>query len=326
MLQLKNFQLEPSAPSFEHDFIAESTTVILGKNRSGKTNLCRFIAGLHSTAKGNLILDGSNISTLKPQHRSVAFVFQSFVNYPTWSVEENISSPLRAKGASIATRKNLVDQLATMLGLASLLKRLPNELSGGQQQRLAIARALAQQPRVLVLDEPLVNLDYKLRESLSMELSDLLKQNKTTVIYTSTTPQDAFTLGEQVLLLEDHKKIQSGPTLTVYLRPNTIKAANLMSEPEINLITTSSEDTHRVIQTAVRPEHVYLSNSEPTSDTQKFQFQVRAIETSGDETFIHGKVKDSNWVIRQPGLLEIPIDATLSVAVRKTDLLRFPSS
>ena len=323
MLQLSQIQLTPGAEVFEHDFRAGTLTVVLGRNRSGKTNLCRLIAGLACSATGRVVLNDQELSGLRPQSRSVAVVFQAFVNYPNWTVAENITSPMRAQGMSRRDREARAKQLAEVLGLEALLQRLPNELSGGQQQRLAIARAMAQQAQVLVLDEPLVNLDYKLRETLVLELQSLLQQSGTTVIYTSTDPKDAFALGDEVVLLDEHTKLQSGTPLEVYRHPQSFVAADLMSDPGVNPFTTKATMVAAARQAAVRPEHVYLASSPPAGEVSEFQMQVLGLETSGDETFIHGAVETKRWVVRCPGMVQVSAGQTLPVIVRNDDIMRF---
>lgn len=323
MLHLQQIRLAPDAEPFDHEFAAGTLTVVLGRNRSGKTNLCRLIAGLHCAAEGEVTLDGENISALSPQARSVALVFQAFINYPNWTVAQNIASPMRAQGVGPSDCQERATQLAEMLGLDGLLQRLPNELSGGQQQRLAIARALAQQARVLLLDEPLVNLDYKLREALVIELQSLLKQTQTTVIYTTTDPKDAFALGNEVLLLDKQRKLQSGAPLEVYQRPVSYAAADLMSDPGVNPFTTQATLVAAARHAAVRPEHVHLSKQTSDSDYNNFYMDVLAAETSGDETFIHGLVDGNRWVIRRPGMVQVTPGQRLQLYVRADDTLRF---
>ena len=211
MLRIQNVHLNPGLDcGFDHDFLPGGMTVVLGRNQAGKTNLCRLIAGLSTQAVGELLLNNESLDKLSPQKRSVAVVFQAFVNYPNWSVAQNIASPMVAAGRDKVYTQSRVVELAEKLGLGELLQRMPNELSGGQQQRLAIARALAKEAQVLLLDEPLVNLDYKLREALALELRSLLDDSDTTVIYTTTDPKDAFTLGDDLLLLNGGSKLQAG--------------------------------------------------------------------------------------------------------------------
>ena len=210
MLELDDVQLGAGgAEGFAHSFATGQTTVVLGANRSGKTDLCRLIAGLHTSARGTVKLDGVDLAALSPRRRPVSLVYQAFINYPNLTVRGNIASPMRAQRLPTAEREKRVHELADMLQLPDLLDRLPHELSGGQQQRLAIARALAKDARVLLLDEPLVNLDFKLREALEHELRSLLRQMSTVVIYTSSDPRDAFALGDEVLLLAAGRKLQA---------------------------------------------------------------------------------------------------------------------
>jgi glycerol transport system ATP-binding protein len=250
-------------------------------------------------------------------------VFQAFVNYPNWTVAENIASPMLAQGVKRKDRDIRTRQLAEVLGLEELMQRLPNELSGGQQQRLAIARAMAQQAQVLVLDEPLVNLDYKLRETLVLELRSLLQHSGTSVIYTSTDPKDAFALGDEVLLLDEHTKLQSGKPLDVYREPQSYAAADLMSDPGVNPFMTKASLVAAARKAAVRPEHVYLASAPPPGEVSEFQMDVWGLETSGDETFIHGAVEENPWVVRCSGMAHVVPGQRLPILVRNDDIMRF---
>ena len=324
MLRLKNIKIEANSPAFDLDFKPGITTVIMGRNNSGKTPLLRFIAGLPSQTKGSLLLDNEEITLTRPQQRPIALVVQNFVNYPNWSVEQNILSPLGHKGLSTLEQKERARQLAGTLGLEGLLNRMPNELSGGQQQRLAIARALAQDAKVLLLDEPFVNLDYKLRESITLELRNLFNTKDTTVIYATSNPGDAFAMGDEVLLLYDQTKLQSGSILDVYRSPETIEAAELMSDPGVNIIPPDDKEDGRAQLSAVRPEHIYLGHEIPTNETERFTFKVKGLETSGDETILYGTVANSVWIIRRPEMIEIPTGDTINIFVHKRDLIDFP--
>ena len=232
MLVMHEIPLGPCPVS--HRFAPGAITVVLGRNRSGKTRLCRLIAGLEQPASGRIELDGRDITRLPPGRRDVAMVYQAFVNYPHLTVFDNIASPLRAQRAGRDVIDARVTEIAARLGLSELLDRLPAQLSGGQQQRVAIGRALAKGARVLVLDEPLVNLDYKLREELEVELRNMLTDGELTVVYTTSDPRDAFNLGDEVVLLEEGRILQSGPPLAVYRAPASEAAANLMSDPGVN--------------------------------------------------------------------------------------------
>jgi glycerol transport system ATP-binding protein len=317
VLKLQGIRLAEGAVPLDHEFQSGRITVVLGRNRSGKTRLCRVLAGLEPTGGGRIVLDGMDISTTSPRQRPISLVYQSFVNYPTLTVAENIASPMRARGVPAPERGRRVEALAARLHIAELLDRRPAQLSGGQQQRLAIARALAKEARVVVLDEPLVNLDFKLREALELELRGLLQDAGIVVVYTSSDPRDAFNLGDEVLLLADHESVQAGRPLDVYQRPVSVAAADLMSDPGVNLLPGPDG------QTAIRPEHLHVSPHGPGDET--FAAELLTLETNGSETYLHCRVADAHWVVKLEGLLDRtlqPGDA-LPLYAEQRSLLRF---
>jgi len=317
MLEVADVSLTGRGGGFNHSFAAGEIAVVLGANKSGKTDLCRLIAGLHTCARGTVRLDGLELRELKPQRRPVSMVYQAFVNYPNLTVAENIASPMRAKRMASTALRNRVNELAAMLQISELLQRLPHELSGGQQQRLAIARALAKDARVLLLDEPLVNLDFKLREALEYELRDLLRKADTVVIYTSSDPRDAFALGDQVLLLADGKKAQAGEPMGVYRHPVDFVAMELLAEPCVNRFTREGKAC------ALRPEHVGVGELVKAGDAIGFEMKVTAYETNGDESFIHGRVEEHEWVVRCHGMREVDVGGCLDLHARPADVVSF---
>ena len=316
MLELTDVNLPGSdrspADTFAHTFVPGEISVVLGANQSGKTDMCRLIAGLPTRASGKVSIDGKSAGS-GPRERPVAMVYQAFINYPNLSVADNIASPLKAQRRPRGEIDARVDELADKLGLEALLHRRPAELSGGQQQRLAIARALAKEARVLLLDEPLVNLDFKLREALQLELRALLKATDTVVVYTSSDPRDAFALGDQVLLLAAGRKLQSGVPIDVYTAPANLAAMQLLSDPGVNLFTEADSTC------AVRPEHLGVDGR----GDLKFDMTVTAIETNGDESFAHGEVLGQEWVVRARGMLDVEPGATLALSARANDIRRF---
>lgn len=318
MLELTNVCLSSDrSKGFDHTFAAGEIAVVLGANQSGKTDLCRLIAGLHTRARGEVRLDHAELGGLKPQRRPVSLVYQAFVNYPNLTVSENIASPMRAKRIATTDRHNRVNELAAMLQISELLDRFPHELSGGQQQRLAIARALAKDARVLLLDEPLVNLDFKLREALEYELRDLLRATNTVVIYTSSDPRDAFALADQLLLLADGQKVQAGAPIEVYRHPVNFVAMESLAEPCINRFSRAGKNC------ALRPEHVGLGEIKNAATVIEFDMGVTACETNGDESFIHGRVDEHEWVVRCHGMSEVRIGSTLNLHARTVDVVTF---
>ncbi len=317
VLKLQGIRLAEGAAPLDHEFRSGQITVVLGRNRSGKTRLCRLLAGLEPTGEGRILLDGVDVSNIPAGQRPVSFVYQSFVNYPTLTVAENIASPMRARGLPSRERRRRVEDLAARLHISELLDRRPAQLSGGQQQRLAIARALAKQARVLVMDEPLVNLDFKLREALELELRGLLRDAGIAVVYTSSDPRDAFNLGDEVLLLADHAPVQAGRPLDVYERPVSVAAADLMSDPGVNLLPGPDRPA------AIRPEHLHVSRH--ARDDEAFAAELLTLETNGSETYLHCRVADAHWVVKLEGLIDLKLRPgdTLPLFAEQRSLLRF---
>jgi len=209
-----------------------SLNVLLGHTGAGKTSLLRIIAGLDRPTQGTVRLGGADITRSPARSRPVALVYQQFINYPSLTVRDNIASPLRLRRArDIAAR---VHELARLLRIDDLLDRLPGALSGGQQQRVAIARALAKGAEIILLDEPLVNLDYKLREDLRDELRALF--GATTVVYATTDPAEALALGGATILVHQGRVLQHAPPLEVYHRPASVTAARVFSDPPMNIV------------------------------------------------------------------------------------------
>ncbi len=212
-----------------------------------RTTLLRVLAGLVKPCGGRLLQKGVNISGLSPRKRNVAVVYQEFINYPNLTVFENIASPLRRRGCAKGVINQKVEELAKLFGLHDFLKRLPTELSGGQQQRCAFARALAKDADLLLLDDPLVNLDYKLREQLREELKDILKKGSSTVVYATADPREALSLGGDTIVLQDGQILQHDKARNVFEKPLNIKTAQMMSEPPMNFLRGRVQDSQLVL-------------------------------------------------------------------------------
>jgi len=323
LLEISNLCLSPGAHADASparlQFAPGEIGVVLGRNNCGKTNLLRLVAGLTTRAQGEVLLDGKPLAKLGRGRRPVAYVFQEFVNYPHWTVRQNIESPLRARArrASRSERDSRVAQISQTLQLHELLDRRPAELSGGQQQRLAIGRALATDARVLLLDEPFVNLDFRLRESLTEELGELLRRTNTQALFASSDSRDAFALGDTLVLLANQKVLQTGSPLEVYCEPQSIEAAHLMSEPAVNVLPSSADSA--TVQ-VIRPEHMKLSTEELGDSVQAlhYQLQIEAVENSGSHTFVQGLLQGPSaeaprWIAKLGGM------PNLTVAGNTTD-------
>jgi glycerol transport system ATP-binding protein len=214
--------------------VPRAVTVLLGATQAGKTTLMRVMAGLDKPSAGRVLADGTDVTGMPVRERNVAMVYQQFINYPSMTVADNIASPLKLRGEQgIAQR---VQALAEKLHIEPFLQRLPAELSGGQQQRVALARALAKKAPLMLLDEPLVNLDYKLREELREELSQLFASGESTVVYATTEPTEALLLGGYTAVLDGGELLQYGPTAEVFRRPKSMRVARAFSDPPMNLL------------------------------------------------------------------------------------------
>ncbi len=232
-------QVGPATHLYPLDFALQpqAVTVLLGATQAGKTTLLRLMAGLDTPSHGRVRVDDRDVTGLSVRKRNVAMVYQQFINYPSMRVFDNIASPLKLRGGlDRAAIDQRVRALAAKLHIEPLLDRLPAELSGGQQQRVALARALAKEAPLMLLDEPLVNLDYKLREELREELSALFAGGDSTVVYATTEPTEALLLGGYTAVLDAGELLQYGPTAEVFHRPQSIRVARAFSDPPMNLI------------------------------------------------------------------------------------------
>ncbi len=214
-----------------------AVTVLLGATQAGKTSLMRVMAGLDTPSSGRVLVDGLDVTGVGVRERNVAMVYQQFINYPSMNVFDNIASPLKLRREKDIPAR--VREIAQRLHIEPFLDRLPAALSGGQQQRVALARALAKGAPLMLLDEPLVNLDYKLREELREELAQLFASGESTVIYATTEPGEALLLGGHTAVLDAGELLQVGPTAEVFHAPKSLRVARAFSDPPMNLIEAS---------------------------------------------------------------------------------------
>ncbi|MEM8726405.1 MAG: ABC transporter ATP-binding protein, partial [Pseudomonadota bacterium] len=208
--------------------------VLLGPTSAGKTSLMRLMAGLDRPDTGTIHWDGMDVTGLRVQKRDIAMVYQQFVNYPSMSVYDNIASPLKLQKRPRAEIDARVREMAELLQLTPLLDRKPDALSGGQQQRCAIARALAKDVGLVLMDEPLANLDYKLREELRNEIPRLFAASGSILVYATTEPEEALLLGGNTATLWEGRVTQFGPSMEVYRRPFDEITARVYSDPPMN--------------------------------------------------------------------------------------------
>ncbi|MBK7536244.1 MAG: ABC transporter ATP-binding protein [Myxococcales bacterium] len=334
--------------------------VLLGHTGAGKTSLLRVLAGLDRPTSGKLLRDGKDVTRATARERSVAMVYQQFINYPSLTVRANIASPLRKRSAAeIAGR---VRELAQQLRIEELLDRLPGQLSGGQQQRVAIARALAKGADLLLLDEPLVNLDYKLREELRDELRLLFGAagasaqaasraagHAATVVYATTDPAEALSLGGTTVVLHQGRVLQHAPALQVYHRPASLEAARVGSDPPLNVFAGRVRDGAielgeslggaARVPLAGHPHLARLPEGEyqlglRASDCRlrpqaasdlPVRVQVELREITGSESFVYVRAADtaSQLIVHQDGIADCQLDEALTIHLDPRRLLVF---
>jgi glycerol transport system ATP-binding protein len=329
---------------YDIDLVFEQgLNVLVGPTLAGKTTLMRIVAGLDQPTTGQVLEDDLDVTGRSVRHRDVAFVYQEFVNYPSLRVFDNIAAPLRRRGglskAEITARTH---EVAAMLQLEPFLRRRPAELSGGQQQRVAIARALVKETRLLVLDEPLANLDYKLREELREELNRIFAERRSVILYSTSDPTEALMLGGRTAVLDRGRVLQSGPAVDAYHQPRSSQVARVFSDPPMNLVTGEVRgDTLRLPGGVAgpRPRHFgsvadgtvtvglrphLLSLEAPSYDAIALGGDLLLAELTGSATYLHVEIGGSQALVAEvPGVHSHPLGEHLEMFIRPEMLFAF---
>ncbi|RYF41296.1 MAG: ABC transporter ATP-binding protein [Comamonadaceae bacterium] len=316
-----------------------AVTVLLGATQAGKTSLMRIMAGLDTPSQGRVQVDGRDVTGMPVRERNVAMVYQQFINYPSMKVAVNIASPLKLRG-----EKNIgerVRELAQRLHIDMFLDRYPAELSGGQQQRVALARALAKAAPLMLLDEPLVNLDYKLREELRDELGQLFATGDSTVVYATTEPAEALLLGGYTAVLDAGELLQYGPTAEVFHAPQSLRVARAFSDPPMNLIPAEAASLGVKMQAG--PD---LSIPLPAAASKALMLGVRAgalrvaardgdvtlpgrvelAEISGSDTFVHVDTAVGEVVAQLTGVHRFELGAPITLHLNPAQVYVFDAA
>ena len=303
-----------------------AVTVLLGATQAGKTSMMRLMAGLDVPSKGRVLVDGVDVTGVPVRERNVAMVYQQFINYPSMNVFNNIASPLKLRGESPDKVRAQVHALAEKLHIEMFLERLPAELSGGQQQRVALARALAKSAPLMLLDEPLVNLDYKLREELREELSQLFAQGGATVIYATTEPAEALLLGGYTAVMDQGELLQYGPT------------ARAFSDPPMNLVAAKAVEGGVQLQGApmvplALPAYAggdltvgiraSALRERPRSGDWVVSGTVDLAEISGSDTFVHAHTPIGDLVAQLTGVHNFELGAAINLHVNPSHVYVF---
>lgn len=303
----KNLSFKPEDEYYLNDisleFKAGNLYTLLGRTLSGKTSFLKTIAGLQPVDSGQITFAGKDFNSIPVWKRNVAMVYQQFINYPHLTVFDNIAFPLKQRKMKSSDIKNEVFSAIQKVGLQGFEKRKIQELSGGQQQRVALARSLAKKAKILLLDEPLVNLDYKLREDLRNEFKNIFSSDlssQSILIYASTDPLEAMQLNGNIIVIDEGKILQHDTAKEVFENPSNIKVAEITNEPTMNIMNGSVESKKIILNQnvqidlpdklkAIKPGKYFfgLRASDIVLDDRGFQFVVDLAEISGSETILH---------------------------------------
>ncbi|MBN9675260.1 ATP-binding cassette domain-containing protein [Salipiger bermudensis] len=305
--------------------------VLLGPTTAGKTSLMRLMAGLDVPNSGQILWQGEDVTGQRVQDRKVAMVYQQFINYPSMSVYDNIASPMKLMGVSAKEIDTRVRETAEMMKLTPMLDRKPLELSGGQQQRCALARALVKNAGLVLLDEPLANLDYKLREELRQEIPKIFEASGSIFVYATTEPEEALLLGGNVATLWEGRITQFGPTPRVYRQPVDATTARVFSDPPMNFLAVSKTSDRLMFgdgqsapalgKLAELPDGRYTAGFRPNhleimshgTEAMKFTAKLQVTELTGSETFVHLDHHGERWVGLIHGVHDLTLGADLDV-------------
>ncbi len=342
-LELKNIEKKVGIDTYIYptNLKLEKNTinVLLGSTLAGKTTLMQIMAGLDKPSAGEIWFNNENVTNVKVQKRNVSMVYQQFINYPNFTVYENIASPLKITGVDNNEIKQRVGKVAELLKLSPMLDKKPNELSGGQQQRTALARALIKDSDLILLDEPLANLDFKLREELREELPKLFENRECIVVYATTEPSDALMIGGNTATLLEGRVVQYGKTLDVYNNPNNLTSAEVFSDPPMNITEINKAgDTCSILETkaswksklnikdgkykiGIRPHNISIEKK--SNNSVEIKGKVLISELSGSESLVHFQHGKSNWVSLSSGSHQINIGEEMKLYMNVDECLFF---
>ncbi|MCA0433995.1 MAG: ABC transporter ATP-binding protein [Proteobacteria bacterium] len=300
--------------------------VFLGPSGCGKTTTMRMIAGLEDPTGGDITIDDQRVNDVDARDRDVAMVFQSYALYPNMSIYENIRFPLRMRGVPAADQDRMVREAATMVELGDLLERKPKALSGGQRQRAALARAIVRHPQVFLMDEPLSNLDAKLRLSMRAQLKHIQKRLQTTTVYVTHDQIEAMTLADRIAIMSKGKIQQLGTPDEVYHDPANVFVAGFIGSPPMNLIKgtlatgkftgpdtlvpKAGKGSNADVTLGIRPEDISVA----AKGKGHINAAIYSLEPTGDQTLLTVRIGDQLVVARAPRDFRQPIDSPVSLS------------
>ena len=267
-------------------------TVLVGPSGCGKTTLLRMIAGIGPADSGQIFMDEKDISDLEPGKRNIAMVFQNYAIYPTMTVRENIEFGLKNNQVPKVERNRLIQEVSESVGLALYLDRKPSTLSGGQRQRVALARAMVKKPKVFLMDEPLSNLDAKLRIAMRVELIELHKKLETTFVYVTHDQVEAMSMADVIIIMDKGKILQEGSPEEIYMKPKTVYIAQFIGSPAMNILPL-----FQGVHLGYRPEKVILTR-EPRESFYRRRGEILTREMLGSETLYKVQLDNSSGMVK----------------------------
>ncbi|USH00116.1 ABC transporter ATP-binding protein [Thermococcus argininiproducens] len=320
--------------------------VLLGPSGCGKTTTLRMIAGLEIPTGGKIWFGDKDVTYFSPKDRNISMVFQSYAVWPHMTVYDNIAFPLKIKKYPKAEIDKKVKWVAELLQIETLLDRYPAQLSGGQRQRVAVARAIVVEPAVLLMDEPLSNLDAKLRVAMRAEIKKLQTKLKVTTIYVTHDQVEAMTMGDRIAVMNQGKILQVGPPTEVYLKPNSVFVGTFIGAPEMNLLEVSikekdrnlvlegegfeiplSEDFRELLKDyidktvlfGIRPEHMTVEGVSTLEHVKKIttiEGLVDFVEALGTDTIVHANIGEGNLIkVKLPGHIPLEIGSKVKIVI-----------
>lgn len=298
--------------------------VLVGPSGCGKSTTLRMIAGLESVTSGDIELDGIKINDFPPGKRDIGMVFQNYALYPHMTVEENLAFPLKVKKIDKKAIKERVNEISDLVELGDLLKRYPKQLSGGQRQRVALGRAIVRKPKVFLFDEPLSNLDAKLRTQMRNEIISLQRKLNVTSVYVTHDQTEAMTMGDRIVLMDKGNIMQIGTPDEIYNSPKNLFTAEFIGSPKINVFDKSNfnifeNQVHLHPNTksiAIRPDDIDLTN-------ENLNATLMNIENLGHEYLYHFEINGSNYIARDKERNSFEIGQKIGLKLNPSKLLQY---
>jgi multiple sugar transport system ATP-binding protein len=325
--------------------------ILVGPSGCGKSTLLNIIAGLDSASEGEIFIGDRNVIDVSPKDRDIAMVFQSYALYPSMTVRENIEFAMKMRKVQQAERDEVVSRVAKILQMENLLERRPSQLSGGQRQRVAMGRAIARNPAVFLFDEPLSNLDAKLRVEMRAEIKALHQRLGSTIVYVTHDQVEAMTLGDKIAVMRDGRVEQFGSPEEIYDRPANVYVAGFIGAPSMNLVPTTlgqrgdrlgceihaangvcwvdlaaankSLAVGTTVMLGIRPEHFKISTE---IAPQVFSMNVDLLEPTGADTYAYGEIQGVRCAVRIPPKFMRSPGATLNVSLDTAQLSVFDAA